>query len=147
MNAVLLMGIQASGKSAFFRERFADTHVRINLDMLRTRYREQRLIETCLEIAQPFVIDNTNVSQAERARYLPRLAEAAVPVTGYYFQSTIRDCLARNAARPDPARVPDRGVMGTHARLEVPNLSEGFVGLHYVRFDGAGGFVVEGWNP
>jgi hypothetical protein len=36
MHAILLIGLQASGKSTFFRERFSDTHVRINLDMLRT---------------------------------------------------------------------------------------------------------------
>lgn len=40
MEAVILCGIQASGKSAFYSERFFHTHVRINLDMLRTRRRE-----------------------------------------------------------------------------------------------------------
>ena len=34
MEAVIFTGIQASGKSTFFKERFFDTHVRINLDML-----------------------------------------------------------------------------------------------------------------
>ena len=36
MEAVLFVGLQASGKSTFYRERFFRTHVRINLDMLKT---------------------------------------------------------------------------------------------------------------
>ena len=43
MEAVILIGIQGSGKSTFYRERFFDTHVRINLDMLKTRQREKLL--------------------------------------------------------------------------------------------------------
>jgi predicted kinase len=59
MEAVIFIGIQGSGKSSFFRERFFDSHVRINLDMLRTRRREELLVSACLQGGQPFVIDNT----------------------------------------------------------------------------------------
>jgi predicted kinase len=34
METVILIGIQGSGKSTFYRERFFDTLVRINLDLL-----------------------------------------------------------------------------------------------------------------
>ncbi len=68
MEAVLLIGIQASGKSTFYRDRFFDTHVRINRDMLRTRRRERLLLEACIAGLQPFVVDNTNVTPEERAR-------------------------------------------------------------------------------
>src|SRR4051812_8782542 len=37
MEAVILIGIQGSGKSTFYRERFFDTHVRVSLDLLKTR--------------------------------------------------------------------------------------------------------------
>jgi len=47
MEAVLLIGIQASGKTTFYRERFFDTHIRISLDMLRTRERERVLMNAC----------------------------------------------------------------------------------------------------
>lgn len=49
MEAVLFIGVQASGKSTFYRERFFSSHVRINLDMLKTRHREKRLLEVCLD--------------------------------------------------------------------------------------------------
>ena len=40
MEMVLFVGIQATGKSSFYLERFFRTHVRINLDMLKTHHRE-----------------------------------------------------------------------------------------------------------
>ena len=56
MEAVIFIGIQATGKSSFYRERFSDTHVRINLDMLKTRAREKVLLEACLLARQPFAL-------------------------------------------------------------------------------------------
>ena len=69
MEAVLFIGIPASGKSAFFKERFFDTHVRINLDMLKTRRRESLILRACLEGKQSFVIDNTNVQEPVVTRW------------------------------------------------------------------------------
>ena len=68
MEAVLFIGIQAAGKSTFYQQRFFKTHIRINLDMMKTRHRENRLLETCLAIKQPFVVDTTNPTRKERAR-------------------------------------------------------------------------------
>ena len=39
MQAVIFIGIQGSGKTTFYRDRFFNTHFRINLDMLKTRHR------------------------------------------------------------------------------------------------------------
>jgi predicted kinase len=70
VEAVIFTGIQASGKSAFYKERFFHSHVRISLDLLRTRHREAVLLKTCLELRQPFVVDNTNPAATDRARYI-----------------------------------------------------------------------------
>ena len=48
MEAVIFIGIQATGKSTFYKERFSDTHARINLDMLKTRHREDTLLDACI---------------------------------------------------------------------------------------------------
>jgi len=40
MEAIIFIGIQATGKSTFFQQRFFATHVRINLDMLKRLYWE-----------------------------------------------------------------------------------------------------------
>lgn len=143
MEAVVFVGIQASGKSSFYKERFFATHVRISLDLLRTRNRERRLMTVCLETQQPFVIDNTNPTREERAKYIDAAKSAKYSVVGFYFRSKAEECLARNQQRTD--RVPDVGLLSTAKKLELPTLEEGFDTLKYVRLTEAG-FVVEEWN-
>lgn len=146
MELVIFMGLQATGKSSFYRLNFYRTHVRINLDMLKTRHRERRLFETCLEIQQACVIDNTNPVRADRRRYIEPARAAGFSIVGYYFQSTLSTALERNAARPESERIPERGLRGTLSRLERPSYEEGFGRLHYVRLDGRGGFQMEDWR-
>jgi predicted kinase len=146
MQLVLLIGVQASGKSTFYRERFAETHLRLSLDMLRTRHRESVLFAACLEAKQPVVIDNTNPSRAERERYVTPAKAARFEVVGYYFRSVFAEAAPRNANRSPEARVPEGGLLGTLGRLERPSLVEGFDRLCYVRPDGAGGFLVDEWR-
>ncbi|HEV2735029.1 MAG TPA: AAA family ATPase [Longimicrobiaceae bacterium] len=145
MEAVVLMGIQASGKSTFYRARFFDTHVRISLDMLRTRRRERVLLEACIEAKQPFVVDNTCVTREERARYLGPARAAGFRVAGYFFEPDPRGAARRNAARPEAVRVPPAGLFGTLKRLQRPAPDEGFDELYRVLLAEGGGFTVEPW--
>ena len=147
MEAVIFCGIQGSGKSTFFRERFFDTHIRLNLDMLRTRHREGILLRACLEGKQPFVVDNTNPTAADRARYVAPARGARFRVVGYYFRSAVAESLERNAQRDPRRQVPVAGVLGTHKRLEVPAWAEGFDALYYVRIGDGGAFIVEPFDP
>jgi len=145
MEAIVFVGIQAAGKTSFYRERFFRTHVRLSLDMLRTRYREAILVRACIEAKQPFVIDNTNPTAAERARYLVPARAAAFRTVGYVFEADMAACLERNATRPILDRVPPKGIGGTRRRLEIPEVDEGFDQLFTVRIDGHNAFVVEPW--
>lgn len=145
MEAVLLIGIQGSGKSSFFKERFFSTHVRISLDLLRTRFRESQFLETCLSSAQRFVIDNTNPTRQERIRCIQAAREAHYSVVGYYFQSKVEDCLRRNDDRPETERVPDVAILSTTKKLELPAREEGFDRLFYVRLQDRR-FIVEEWR-
>jgi predicted kinase len=145
MELVIFTGIQAAGKSTFFRERFFDTHVRINLDMLKTRHRETVLFEACLAAKQPVVIDNTNLTKAERAGYIDPARKAGFRIVGYYFRSVIAESLERNAGRAAAQQVPVKGVLGAAGRLEIPESGEGFDALHYVKIED--GFIVEPWAP
>ncbi len=146
MEAIVLIGLQASGKSTFYRERFFNTHIRINLDMLKTRHREKQLIETCLQTKQPFVIDNTNPTKAERRKYIEAAKNAGFRVVGYYFQSQVEECERRNESRPGRRQVPLAGVLGTYKRLEIPTVDEGFDELSYVKIGMDNGFIVEEWT-
>ena len=145
MEAVIFVGIQASGKSSFYRTRFFDTHLRINLDMLRTRHRERLLLHACIEAKQPFVVDNTNPSAEERARYIELARSGGFRVVGYYFRSRPKEALARNAGRTGRARISEKGLLGTYKRLRVPGMEEGFDELYHVYIDERGSFVIEEW--
>ena len=70
MQAIIFIGIQGTGKSTFYREYFLDTHIRINLDMLKTRYREKIIFQACLESKQKLVVDNTNPTVEDRKKYI-----------------------------------------------------------------------------
>jgi predicted kinase len=146
VEVVIFIGLQASGKSSFFRERFFDTHVRINLDMLRTRHREKLLFEACLAAKQPCVIDNTNPTAADRARYIAAARAAGARVVGYCFRSRLEECQARNLSRPGTQAIPAGALRSTHARLEPPRREEGFDELKYVHLEPEAGFVVEEWR-
>ncbi len=146
MELVLFIGIQATGKSTFYRERFFRSHVRINGDMLKTRHREELLISACLEGKTPFVVDKMNLTRAERAGYIGLAKGARFKVVGYFFQSRLAASLERNARRDLSERVPDAGVGGASASLQLPSRTEGFDQLFFVRIDGQGGFIVEDWK-
>ena len=144
--AVIFCGIQATGKSTFYQRRFSDTHVRLNLDMLRTRHREAVLLDACLAAKASFVVDNTNPSREERARYVSPSGDAGFRVVGYYFASRAQDALVRNATRSQNRRVPTAGVLGCLGRPERPSLAEGFDELYYVMIGAAGDFEVAPWQ-
>lgn len=146
MEAVLLIGIQAAGKTTFFRERFFETHVRISRDLLKTKRREEILLDACLRARQPFVIDNTNVTAAERERFIAPSLAAGFTVTGFFFDPDPRGSFARNAGRPDRTRIPPAGLFGTLKRLERPALDEGFSALWLVRITAPGAFDVVPWT-
>jgi predicted kinase len=132
MEAIIFTGIQATGKSTFYKQYFADTHVRINLDMLKTRRRETLLLEACIEAKQSFVIDNTNPTAENRKKYIEPARAAGFQIIGYYFQSKIKQALLRNRQRSGKACIPEAGVRSAFAKLQRPDFSEGFDVLYYV---------------
>jgi len=146
VEAVIFVGLQAAGKSSFYRERFFDSHLRLSLDLVRTRNRERRLLQVCVETGLRFVVDNTNPTRAERQVYIRPAKEAGFRVIGYYFRSRVEECTRRNEQRPAARQVPLRGLLGTADRMELPSVGEGFDELHYVWIDDNNGFVIEEWR-
>ena len=124
MEAVILCGLQASGKTTLYRERFLETHARIAMDLLRTRAREAAFLRTCLDTRMPFVVDNTNPTVAERARYVAPSREAGFKVVGYLVDVPFAVAQARNAARERV--VPMVGLGDVARRLVTPTPEEGF---------------------
>lgn len=126
MEGIIFCGIQASGKSTFYSYHFMQTHLRISMDLLRTRNREKRFLDLCLQTSQRFVIDNTNPTAEDRKRYLAPALAAGFRMSAYYFETSMEEAIWRNAGRSGKARIPVKGIGGTRKRLEVPKLEEGF---------------------
>lgn len=145
MEAVIFMGIQGAGKSSYFRERFFGTHIRIGMDLMKTRHRETRFLDLCLDSGMRFVVDNTNPTREERARYIAPAKAAHFRVIGFYFRSSVEECLRRNDARLGAERVPGVAIRSAAKRLEQPTLAEGFDQLWNVRIED-GRFMTEEWN-
>ncbi len=146
MEAVIFIGIQGSGKSTFFKQRFFDTHIRINLDMLRTKHREKLLFEACLKGKQNFVIDKTNLTREEREKYIFKAKSFGFKVVGYYFQTNLEKAIERNNQRTGKAKIPEKGLLGSFKRLQIPTFDEGFDELFYVSITDENQFVVEDWK-
>jgi predicted kinase len=142
MQAIIFCGIQASGKSTFYKEHFFNTHVRISLDLLRTRHRENLFLKSCIKTQMRFVVDNTNPSVEERKKYIEWAKAAKYEVVGYYFETAVQAAVERNSQRSGRQLIPDRGIYGTHKRLNRPKADEGFDKLYLVRLLAEGGFEV-----
>ena len=136
MNTMYIMiGIQGSGKSEFCRRFLPEIH-RINLDTLKTRNNEMRAITECYEKNQDFVVDNTNPTREDRKRYIGQAKVQGYRVVGYFMQSRLKECIARNNLREGKERIPAKAIAMTSNRLELPSRTEGFDELYFVENDG-----------
>ncbi|MDR9857191.1 AAA family ATPase [Paenibacillus sp. VCA1] len=133
MECILFVGIQASGKSTFYKEKFFKTHVRINLDMLKTRHREHIFVEASIKAKQPFVIDNTNPTIIDRQKYIEVAKKNKFKVIGYCFVPDYELSLERNNARQGKERIAEIGIKSTLRKLQTPSYNEGFDELYLVR--------------
>ena len=143
MEMVIFIGIQATGKSEFYKRNFYRTHIRLNLDMLKTRHRENIILNACIEAKQPLVVDNTNLTIEQRVKYIELAKKNRFKVTGYYFQSKVADALVRNSERSEKELVPEVAILGAFKKMQLPSVSEGFDSLLYVRIDENNEFIIE----
>jgi predicted kinase len=145
---VVFVGLQGSGKTTFYRSRFAATHAHVSKDNFRHHrrpaIRQRRLIEEALAGGRSVVVDNTNVTAADRAELVALGRAFGAQVTCYYFPPDVAASLARNAGRAGKARVPDHAIQMTARRLQPPTPAEGFDRFHVVRIAEEGGFIVRG---
>jgi predicted kinase len=141
IECVILIGLPASGKSTFYRERFAATHDHVSKDVMRHNRRPQRrqeqLIAAALGEGRSVVVDNTNPAAAVRAPLIALAHANGAEVVGYFFRTEAVDALRRNRAREGRQRVPDVAIFATRKKLEPPTCEEGFDRLFEVTLDEA----------
>lgn len=142
--AFIMIGIQGSGKSEFCR-RYLPGIERINLDTLKTRRNERRAITACHVRGVDYVVDNTNPAREDRARYIPEAKAMGYRVIGYFMQSRLQECIARNNQREGKERIPAKAIAMTSNRLEMPSFDEGFDELYFVANDGSE-MIISEWR-
>lgn len=72
LEVAVLVGLQASGKSAFYRQRLSGDHELVSKDLFprgarRKQDRQMRLVAEALEAGRSVAVDNTNPSPEECA--------------------------------------------------------------------------------
>jgi predicted kinase len=127
---VVFSGLQASGKTTFYRERFAATHIHISKDAWpnarKKEERQRRLIDEHLRAGKPVVVDNTNPTPLEREPLIAIARSIGVRVSSYSFLVSVEEALRRNAQRDGRARVEDIGIFSVAKKLVLPTEAENF---------------------
>jgi predicted kinase len=130
LELILFVGLPASGKSTFYRERFAASHVLVSKDLMpnnrRRSARQLELVTAALREGRSVVVDNTNTRRADRAELLALARAWQIPARVYHFTATLESCLERNRGRQGRARVPDVALFTAKKQLEPPGDDEGF---------------------
>ncbi|MBI4862983.1 MAG: ATP-binding protein [Candidatus Riflebacteria bacterium] len=143
---VIFVGLQASGKTTFFEQRFRQTHVLVSKDLLRNNSRpgrrQRELVTTALAEGKSIVVDNTNATPEDRRELVGIGRAAGARVVAYVFTAALEGCLRRNAAREGRSRVPDRALYVTRSRLVWPTADEGHDAMYRVELVPGAGFVV-----
>jgi predicted kinase len=139
MDCVLLVGLPGAGKTTFFRERFAATHVHVSKDLWPNaagrEARQRRLIDDSLAAGRSVVVDNTNPTVADRAAIIAIARARGAAVTGYFFDVPTRAAVARNATREGRGKVPNVAIFTVAKRLVAPTRAEGFDRLYRVELN------------
>jgi predicted kinase len=141
---ILLIGLQAAGKTTFYRQRLADGYVHISMDLLRNNphpvRRQIQLIEQALQDGQSVVVDNTSPMVEVRAPLIALGKRYGCTITGYYFPPYVAASLKRNAVREGKAKVPPVAIYATRKKLQPPSSTEGFDALYSARIAEDGEF-------
>lgn len=127
---IIFVGLQASGKSTYYHNHFAATHVHVSKDLMpNARNRDERqlqLIDAALAQGRSVVVDNTNPTPVARAPLIAIGRRHGARVVAYYFETTVKDSVVRNRLREGKARVPDVAIFVSAKKMVPPGLNEGF---------------------
>lgn len=127
---IVFTGLQAAGKTTFYRERFATTHVHVSKDAWpnarRREERQRRVVEEHLHAGCSVVVDNTNPTPEERLPLVAMARNLGARALSYYFIVAVDEAVRRNERREGRARVPNVGIYSVAKKLILPGYDEGF---------------------
>ena len=134
----IIIGVQGSGKSTFYKTQLEKDYVRINLDTLKTRDKECELVKECFEKGYSLAIDNTNPTRFDRSRYITLAIVNDYRIIAYYMNIRFDECVRRNNQRKGKERIPIEAIRRTALKLKKPSYDEGFDEIYIVTSSGKG---------
>ncbi|MGZ3645545.1 MAG: AAA family ATPase [Ktedonobacteraceae bacterium] len=138
MELIILIGLQASGKSTFHRTRFVETYEHISKDLLKSSKNKNKNQKQAERIEKAFleqrsvIIENTHVTVQDRQMLIDIGRRYDATIIGYYFEPDVSSSRRRNRQREGKAQVPEQAIFITAHKLEPPSYAEGFDTLYYV---------------
>ncbi|HEX8410522.1 MAG TPA: AAA family ATPase [Thermoanaerobaculia bacterium] len=130
LELLIFVGLQAAGKSTYYRNHLAATHVHVSKDLMPNvrdkDARQQRMIVEALSAGRSVAVDNTNPTPVSRAPLIEIGHRLGARVVAVFFETVIKDAVARNRLREGKARVPDVAIYVAAKKLVMPALEEGF---------------------
>ena len=97
---VIFVGIPASGKTTFYKERFFPSHVYVSQDQLRTNSAVEELFRFCIRRNKNCVIDKCNISVLDRQKYIRVAPSHGAKAIGYCFVTKKEDAGAFRYSAP-----------------------------------------------
>lgn len=145
LELVVLVGVPCSGKTALAKSYFPN-HYHVNLNAIHellaqdgprgfdwrnrdlARSLERQIIETRLSENISVVIDNTNLTKEDRARYRPLAFEHDAELYAVCFYPRRSDIIKNNWKRKAETGIfiPNGVIFDAIDRIEMPSLEEGF---------------------
>lgn len=130
LEMIIFVGLQAAGKSTYYHANLAATHVHVSKDLMKNvrdrDARQRQMIEEAFKAGKSVAIDNTNPIPAVRAPLIELGRRYGARVVAYFFETTVKDAVARNRLREGKARVPDVAIYVAAKKLVPPSFTEGF---------------------
>ena len=127
---IVFVGLQAAGKSTYYHNHLAATHVHVSKDLMKNasnrEARQLLTIERALAEGKSVVIDNTSPTPEVRAPFVALARRFGARAVACFFECSVKDAIARNEKREGVARVPKVAIFTTAKKLVPPSLTEGF---------------------
>ena len=134
---MILVGLPGAGKSTFVRTHYP-SHVHVSKDHFppgarNKQARQDAMLRAALGAGHSVVVDNTNVTVADRAAIIAIAREFRARIVGVFIDASVREAIARNETRQGRGKVPKVAIFTAAKRLVPPVREEGFDELRVER--------------
>lgn len=129
---IMTVGIPACGKSTYIKKHFYDTHMRVNLDMIKQGHKEHTILTSIMSTGINVVIDRTCLTANIRKQFINLALIYEYSIDVYDFEYDIEECIKRDKTRE--RKVTSHVIIMLAGQYEKPKLSEGITSITTVKF-------------